>query len=104
MPTNWKIHPILSVAQLEPGPKNKNPYDPNSKPNKPPPIAEFNKNWHEYEIEKLVGRRTKKYGKNKPLTKYLVKWKNFGLENDTWYGTNLLTTTKKFMAKYETKY
>ena len=78
VPTNWKIQPVLLIAQLEPGPKNKNPYDRKSKPNKPQPMTEFNKNWHEYEIEKFLNRRTKKYGKNKPLTEYLVKWTGFG--------------------------
>ena len=77
IPTSWKIHPVLLIVQLKPGPHNINPYDRKSEPNKPQPVAEFNKNWHEYEIEKFVNLRTRKYGKKQTIDRIFGKMKRF---------------------------
>ncbi|SLM33512.1 reverse partial [Lasallia pustulata] len=73
IPVNWKIHPVISVAQLEPAPKGSDPYEREDRPSDPPAVEEFNSEWHDYKVEKLVGRRDRKLGKGKKITEYLVR-------------------------------
>ena len=40
-----------------------------------------NEEWRSYEIEKLVGRRSRGYG-YKTVLEYLVHWKGYGKEHD----------------------
>ncbi|SLM37280.1 reverse partial [Lasallia pustulata] len=68
IPVNWKIHRVISVAQLEPAPKGSDPYKREDQPSDPPAVEEFNSEWHDYEVEKLVGRRYRKLGKGKKIT------------------------------------
>ena len=56
IPSNWKIHPVILIAQLEPAPKSTDPYNREDHPANPPAVAEFNEEWQDYEVEKLVGR------------------------------------------------
>ncbi|RKF57458.1 hypothetical protein GcC1_189022, partial [Golovinomyces cichoracearum] len=70
IPANWKIHPIVTIAQLEPTSDPNN--DPNSRKIKPDfPIQVYDV--LEQEIEKILGKRIiKKRGKD--ILQYLVIW------------------------------
>ena len=39
VPSHWKIHPVISVTQLEPAPKGDDPYKRTTKSAEPPPVA-----------------------------------------------------------------
>ncbi|SLM36395.1 reverse partial [Lasallia pustulata] len=102
IPVNWKIHPVISVAQLEPAPKGSDPYEREDRPSNPPAVEEFNSEWHDYEVEKLVGRRDRKLGKGKKITEYLqppswsVAAHNINIESPTraiTIATNTITIT-----------
>jgi len=54
-----------------------------------------------HEIEKLVGKRRRKYGRGKLITEYLVRWKGYGPEDDTWYGEDLLDQTVDLRKEYD---
>lgn len=41
IPESWKIHPIISIAQLEPAPRDKDPYDREPKYPKPGPVVDW---------------------------------------------------------------
>ena len=104
IPPHWKIHPVISITQLEPAPKGDDPYKRTTKPDHPPPVAELNDDWQECAIEKLVGRRQRKYGRGKPLTEYLVRWEGWGPEWDLWYGEDLLEDAKKLVKDYDSRH
>jgi hypothetical protein len=91
LPTHWRIHPVVSVAQLEPAPNERDPYD-RPRPISPVGINEEGdtRDWGSFEIEALVDRRERRYGRSKPVKEYLVRWKDLGPEYDQWYGMDLL--------------
>ncbi|SLM34971.1 transposon tf2-1 polyprotein [Lasallia pustulata] len=101
IPVNWKIHPVISVAQLEPAPKGNDPYEREDRPSDPPAVEEFNSEWHDYEVEKLVGRRDRKLGKGKKITEYLVRWKGYSSVHDQWYGKDMLESSKELIEEYD---
>lgn len=57
--------------------------------------------WTSYEIEKLMGRRYRRYGTGKRVKEYLVRWKGYGAKFDEWYGENLLDDSSDLVMKYE---
>ena len=102
LPAHWKIHQVISVAHLEPAPKGSDPYQRTAKPSNPGPVAESDDEWKPYAVEKLVGRRERRYGRGKPITEYLVRWQGFGPQDDQWYGEDLLTESRDLMKEYDT--
>ncbi|SLM41435.1 Ribonuclease H-like domain [Lasallia pustulata] len=101
IPVNWKIHPVISVAQLEPAPKGSDPYEREDRPSDPPAVEEFNSEWHDYKVEKLVGRRDRKLGKGKKITEYLVRWKGYSSVHDQWYRKDMLESSKELIEEYD---
>ncbi|SLM41004.1 reverse partial [Lasallia pustulata] len=101
IPVNWKIHPVISVAQLEPAPKGNDPYEREDRPSDPPAVEEFNSEWHDYKVEKLVGRRDRKLGEGKKITEYLVRWKGYSSVHDQWYGKDMLESSKELIEEYD---
>lgn len=85
IPNRWKIHPVVSVAQLEPAPKGPDPYD------RPklgfPEVAEDvpgdSVEWKSYELDKIVNKRMVRIGGGRKLSvEYLVRFKNAGPQFD----------------------
>ncbi len=58
------------------------------------PIGVDNRNTEECDVEKLVGRRERRYGRGKPIIEYLLRWKGWGPEWDMWYAEDLLDDAK----------
>lgn len=89
LPEIMKIHPVISIAQLEPAldqaedPYSRTPVQP------PPPVEEdlnesldptYTAKFPLYEVERLLDRQGT--GSN---VKYLVKWKGYGNHHNAWY-------------------
>lgn len=81
IPPHWKIHPVISIAHLEPASTQvEDPYD-RARPDHPGQVyvegdTETSKS---YKIEALLGKRSlKRYGKTR--IQYLVRWKGYGPE------------------------
>jgi hypothetical protein len=73
IPQHWRIHPVFTIAQLEPG--HEGTADPYARPRPDEPGTvfvegddEFNKS---YELEKVLDKRITPTG----LIRYLVRWK-----------------------------
>ena len=107
LPRHWKIHPVISVEHIEPVPKGKDPYSRPTDDGKDvePVIQEGDtEEWKSWEIEKLVDKRTIRYGKGKSETEYLVQWKGFGPAYNEWYPVRLLQNAKELMAEYDAEH
>ena len=79
IPDSWKIHDVISIAHLEPGPKGEDEFS-WPQPNQAPPVTNTDSDYLSYKIEKLVDQRVRRYSKGKPRIKYWVKWKGWGPE------------------------
>ena len=96
LPPIMKIHPVVSIAQLEPKVPGHDPYGRNT-PEPPPVITEDGE--HEYTIERLLDRRTR-YGK----LHYLVKWLNYGNEYNVWYDIEDLQNAQDLIQDYDLRH
>ena len=101
IPSHWRIHPVVSIAQLEPASLPTNDPWNRTVPNDPPPVSTEGDTteWKSYEIERLVGDRVRNYG-GKRIKEYLVRWKGYGPWHDRWYGEDLLTDAPNLVADY----
>jgi transposase InsO family protein len=83
LPPDYDIHDVISIAHLEPSPApNEDPYarlQPSSEVK--PVYADADSS--EWEIDSLVNKRVRKSGR-KRVNEYLVRWKGFGPEYDSW--------------------
>ena len=84
IPKSWGIHPVISVAHLEPATTQKNDPFHEERPDHPGPVfvegdTETSKS---YEVESIVGKRTSKDKRGKMKVEYLVRWKEYGPEFD----------------------
>lgn len=89
-----RIHPVVSVAQLEPYP-GEDPYQ-RPRPTNPPPVVDEDRPDDSYEIEKILEKRI---SGNKP--QYLIKWKDYGPQDNAWYKLEDLSFAKDLIDDYE---
>jgi hypothetical protein len=103
LPKHWQIHPVISAEHLEPAPGGKDPFDRSIDDGNIHPLVQEGDNdeWQSWEIEKIVDKRMRKYGRGKPQVEYLVRWKGFGPAYDQWYPVNLLDKAAELVRDYE---
>lgn len=106
LPEIWKVHPVISVAMLEPAPKDSDPYQRPRDQGQDPVVDNEDPDQREYEIEALLDKReVRKRGRGKgTATEYLVKWKYFGPAHNVWYRAEDLQDAKELMDKYDKEY
>ena len=98
LPTNWRIHPVISIAQLEPAPKDLDPF---GRPTQELPSAvEVDGETDHHEIERLLGRRYQR-GRHGRTKQYLVKWKGFGHEENKWISLRSLWNARDLVKEYD---
>ena len=100
---NWKIHFVIFIAYLELIFNDDDLYD-RERSSHSKSIVEFNKNWHDYEVESLLKHRIKRYDRDKSMFEYLVKWKDYEAKFDKWYDENLLKEVMNLVNEYKTKH
>ena len=99
LPSHWRIHPVLSIAQLEPAPAPHT--DPFQRPEPDHPESVFvegdTPTVKSYEVERLIDRRqTKRRG-----LEYLVRWRGYGPEDDQWRNLPELGDAMELVKDYE---
>ena len=103
LPEEWRVHPVISVTQLEPDPSTPDG-DPFNRPRETQPGSvevegdtPTSKSW---EIEKIVGKRTRKFGKAN-VTQYRIKWLGWGPEWNEWKSISALGNALDLVAEWE---
>lgn len=95
LPPIMKIWPVVSVAQLEPTPEGNDPYR-RLRPTNPPPVEDEDRLSDSYEIEKILEKRIVR---GKP--EYLLKWLDYGPQDNVWYKLEDLGFAKDLVDEYE---
>jgi hypothetical protein len=91
LPETWAIHNVFHLTLLTR--THAAEFDSQKKPMPPPPdIVEEEE---EYEIEEIRRHRRKGRG-----TQYLVHWKGYGNEDDTWLPRSSLENAEEILSKY----
>lgn len=101
LPPLMKIHPVVSVAQLEPGSgKDGSEEDPymRDRITATPEVQEDGTITDLFEIETLLGKQVSR-GK----VQYLVKWKNSGNQHNAWYDIEDLQGAMELVEEYENR-
>lgn len=100
IPGHWRVHPVFSIAQLEPWPG----IDPYQRPLPDKPDSVFvegdTPEFKSYEVQALLNRRVTTRGKGQS-TEYLVRWKGYGPEYDQWYNVKHLDDARDLIQDYE---
>jgi len=93
LPDDWKIHDTFHVSQLA------EYYT--SGTYQPPPPTELLEGELEYEIESIKGHRVKNSStKGRPNFEYLVQWRGFGSDHDTWEPERSLKNVSQVVQLY----
>ncbi|SLM36777.1 reverse partial [Lasallia pustulata] len=101
IPRTMQIHPVISIAHLEPCPNPKaDPYH-RPRPTNPPPIMEEPGEWQQFKVEKVLKSRQRRYRRGKTMTEYLIRWKGYGPQHDEWYGEDLLEGCLETLIDFE---
>ena len=101
IPPHWRVYPVFTIAQLEPMPPGEDPFA-RPRPDHPPSVfvEGDTDEWKSYDVERLLNRRVKKR-RGKYVTEYLLRWKGYGAEYDTWYDVEHLENARELITDYE---
>jgi len=93
LPSTVKIHPVVNVSRIR---RYIGQVEGQKKEQSAPVIIEREEEW---EVERILNKRRVR-GKNK----YLVRWKGFTAESDTWEGRENLENAKEAIEEFEKEY
>ena len=97
LPPTMRIHPVISVAQLEPCPQG-DPYD-RPRPENPGSVEAEDPSYPSFEIERLLDRKLVR-----GAPQYLVKWKGWDHSWNTYYPLRELTLkAQELVDDYDSK-
>ena len=81
-PPNWRIHPVVSVEHLDIRPGMDD--DPFNRQVPPPGPVEVHEDGDEFEVEIILDERTDRRGRGRGRKQWLIRWKGWGAEHDSW--------------------
>ena len=93
LPSSIRIHPVVNISRI----RRYRDQVTGQKVTPPPPVEIQGE--MEYEVEKILSKR-KRYGK----VEYLVQWKGYTAEEDTWKKEGNLGNTQEAVEDYEKEY
>jgi len=93
LPKSIRIHPVVNVSRVQ-------LYKPQVEGQKKiPPKPVIIEEVEEFEVEKILNKRTVR-GKEK----FLVRWKGYTAEEDTWENRENLENMKELVEEFEREY
>ena len=110
-----RIHPVVSVAQLEPeegadlynkerphylGPVERKEATPDKLGNQKKK-GRSTSDINTYEVERIIGKRTRKYGRGQAKTEYRVKWLSWRLKWNQWIAEEDCAGSKKLIEEFK---
>jgi len=93
LPSTVKIHPVVNVSRIR---RHTSQVEGQQKEAPQPIVIEGEEEW---EVERILNKR-KVQGRDK----YLVWWKGFTAEGDTWEGRKNLENVKELVEEFEKEY
>ena len=90
MNPGWRVHPVFHVSLLE-------PYKSDGRVQPPPPPIEV-EGALEYEVESILDHRFR--GRRHPRASYLVAWKGYGPEHNSWEPESFVVNAPEEVADY----
>ena len=96
LPSLMKIHPVISIAQLEPG-SGEDPYM-RDRVTATPEVEEDGTVTDIFEIQTLLKKRV-----FRDKVQYLVKWKNSGNQHNAWYDIDDLKNARELIDEFEAR-
>ena len=93
LPKSIKIHPVVNISRV----RLYKPQVEGQKKTPPKPVIIEGK--EEFEVEKILNKRMV-WGKDK----FLVQWKRYMVEEDTWENRENLGNTKELVEEFEREY
>ena len=95
LPQHWRVHPVISIAMLEPTPSGEDPFD-RPVPEQPDSVyvegdTDTNRSW---EVERIM---------DKQGDKYLVRWKGYSSQDDQWRTKAQLSNAMDLVYDFESK-
>ena len=91
LPKSWKIHPVFHASLLSP--YNENDTHGSNFPQPPPDLIAGKK---EYEIERILHHQG-----NPSNRSFLIRWKGFSTEEDSWEPERNLKHAKSTLEEYK---
>ena len=101
--THWRIHPVISVAQLKSCSSQPDSYS-RPRPNYPVSVEveENTDDWKSYIVERIVDKRLRKFERI-TVTQYNIKWSSYEPEFNEWRSLSYLNNCMKLIEEYEAK-
>lgn len=98
LPSAMKLHNVISVELLEPAPK-----DVRDEGNPVLTVDDrFPEQQDRFDVEAILDKRVRAVGRSrKPVTFYLIRWKNAGPEHDEWVHERNAVGAEEKIADFE---
>ena len=94
LPDDWNIHPVISVAQLEP--YREDPFQ----REQPPPAPVTIEGDEYFKVEKVIRSDMRGRGRNRRMH-YLVRWQGYGPEHDSWVPEEEMELSRELIDEFE---